>query len=167
MSGTCPATRVLRPGVEKSTPFSSGRYQDDQPYHYLPFLPPCVPPSSPLLVFSSSRLYVPGDAFPLAPSPSAKSASPPSLSAEVAPRSASRTTLSSSLSALANTYANHPFCLLRSISSPRLSFDFSYSLIRTTQKEASGAESTHMRNAMRSLAPETKLHMVTRWLSSP
>lgn len=50
---------VLRPGVEKSTPFSGGRYQDDQPYHHLPFPLPCVPPPSPLLsrLFSVAPLY--------------------------------------------------------------------------------------------------------------
>lgn len=47
MSGTRPTRRVLRPGVEKSTPFSGGRYQDDQPYHHLPFPLPCVSPPSP------------------------------------------------------------------------------------------------------------------------
>lgn len=54
-----PTRRVLRPGVEKSTPFSGGRYQDDQPYHHLSFPLPCVPPSSsrspPRRAFSSSR----------------------------------------------------------------------------------------------------------------
>lgn len=54
-----PTRRVLRPGVEKSTPFSGGRYQDDQPYHHLSFPLPCVPPPSsrspPRRAFSSSR----------------------------------------------------------------------------------------------------------------
>lgn len=43
VSRTCPSIRrVLRPGIEKSTPFSGGRYQDDQPYHHLRFPLPCV-----------------------------------------------------------------------------------------------------------------------------
>lgn len=69
--GTRPPTRrVLRPGVEKSTPFSGGRYQDDQPYHHLPFSLPCAfhPRRRRCLAASFLRRTSAWRASPLAPS---------------------------------------------------------------------------------------------------
>lgn len=98
-SGTCPPTRrVLRPGVEKSTPFSGGRYQDDQPYHHLPFPLPCVPPPSP------SRLFF------VAPSRSASEPRPPRTLAFRREKFRSSAAFRRDGAALA--VKNHPFALL-------------------------------------------------------
>lgn len=75
---------VLRPGVEKSTPFSAGRYQDD---HLLSFSSSAYHPRRPAcLAFSFSHPRTHGEDPPLACLPACLLAfAPLPLSAEVAP----------------------------------------------------------------------------------